>query len=102
MPMDSDVPAEWLVTKVELEAVERDNTPNWHAERERAARYPTLKLPFGFQHQAWLRLKEKMQLGDELWEFSSSGDSWAHLAGRRGIALVREGKVIGSIITLMN
>jgi hypothetical protein len=39
---------------------------------------------------------------DEVWEFSSSQDSWAHLAGRAGLALVRERTVIDAYITMMN
>jgi hypothetical protein len=39
---------------------------------------------------------------DEIWEFSSSQDSWAHLAGRAGLALVRERTVIDAYVTMMN
>ncbi len=39
---------------------------------------------------------------DEVWEFSSSQDSWAHLAGRAGLALVRERTIIDAYITMMN
>ena len=59
-------------------------------------------VPFGFAYAEWRRLIVQMQEGDELWEFSSSSDSWQHLAGRAGIALVRDGKVVDSIVTLMN
>lgn len=100
--MNENILADWLVKKVELQAVERDNIPRWQDQPERANRYPVLKLPFGFQNGVWRRLKERMQPGDELWEFSSPPESWAHLAGRSGIALLRDGQVIGSIITRMN
>jgi hypothetical protein len=43
-----------------------------------------------------------MQVGDELWEFSNSLDSWEDMAGHAGIALVRGGRIIDSIITCMN
>jgi hypothetical protein len=39
---------------------------------------------------------------DEVWDFSSSRDSWQHLAGRAGLALVRDGTVIETYVTLMN
>jgi hypothetical protein len=39
---------------------------------------------------------------DEVWEFSSSRDSWEHLAGRAGLALVRERTVIDAYVTMMN
>ncbi len=43
-----------------------------------------------------------MQVGDEVWEFNSPAHFWEHLAGRAGIALVRNGEVLDSIITSMN
>src|SRR5438105_4131275 len=47
-------------------------------------------------------LLSKMQDGDELWEFCSPPDSWAHMAGRAGIALVRGGNVLDSIVSMRN
>ena len=58
--------------------------------------------PFGFMNDQWEQLKSEMLEGDELWDFSSPPETWAHLAGRAGIALVRDGKVIRSLITMMN
>ena len=43
-------------------------------------------------HGLAFRLQPKPD--DEVWEFSSSRDSWAHLAGSAGLALVREKTVI--------
>jgi hypothetical protein len=40
--------------------------------------------------------------GDEVWEFSSSPDSWERLAGRAGLALVREGTVIEAYVTAIS
>ena len=59
-------------------------------------------IPFGFTNWQWVTLKSKMIPGDELWEFRSPPDSWAHLCGRAGVSLVRDGQVIDSIVTLMN
>ena len=59
-------------------------------------------VPFGFQNDRWRDLLAQMQDGDELWEFSSSWESWQHLAGRAGIVLVRNGEVVTSIVTMMN
>jgi hypothetical protein len=39
---------------------------------------------------------------DEVWVFSSSPDTWRHLAGRAGLALIREGTVIDAYVTRMN
>jgi hypothetical protein len=43
-----------------------------------------------------------MEPDDELWEFSSSDASWRNVGGRAGVCLVRDGEVIGSILTLMS
>jgi hypothetical protein len=59
-------------------------------------------IPFGFQNDRWRDLLAEMQQGDELWEFCSSQESWARLAGRAGIVLVRNGEIIGSIVTKLN
>ena len=48
------------------------------------------------------RLLGQLREGDELWQFCSSPDSWASLAGRAGVALVRAGAVVDSVITIMN
>ncbi|HLH11407.1 MAG TPA: hypothetical protein VKV77_05945 [Methylovirgula sp.] len=50
----------------------------------------------------WRKLKEQMHPGDRLVQFESPRNSWIHLAGRAGIALVRDGKVIAAMVTLMN
>ena len=59
-------------------------------------------LAFGFQNEQWRKLKSQMQDGDVLREFKSPPKTWARMAGRQGIALVRDGKVIDSIVTLLN
>jgi hypothetical protein len=59
-------------------------------------------VPFGFVNHKWRALLAEMQEGDELWEFSSSPGSWQHFAGRAGIALIRHGEVVRSIVTMMN
>jgi hypothetical protein len=59
-------------------------------------------VPFGFQNDKWRALVAEMQDGDELWEFSSPPESWQNLAGRAGVALIRRGEVVRSIVTTMN
>ena len=60
------------------------------------------KVPFGYTNYVWCKLLEKIQDGDRLYEFKSSDDSWQHLAGRQGIALVRDGEIVADIVTRMN
>ena len=50
----------------------------------------------------WAAFKASMRPGDELWTFSSPEESWRALAGRGGIALVRGGQVVDSIVTILN
>jgi hypothetical protein len=57
---------------------------------------------FGFQNGEWLEFIAKMQDGDELWTFTSSDESWEHLCGCAGIALVRRGEIVDSIVTELN
>jgi hypothetical protein len=59
-------------------------------------------VPFGFQNDKWRALRAEMQEGDELWEFTSPPESWANLGGRAGIALVRDGEVVRTLVTRMN
>ncbi|MEZ6114952.1 MAG: hypothetical protein R3C28_00015 [Pirellulaceae bacterium] len=59
-------------------------------------------VPFGFGNKKWRELKAQMQDGDRLREFKSPPETWARMAGRQGIALVRGGKVVDSIVTLLN
>jgi hypothetical protein len=59
-------------------------------------------VAFGLQNDRWRDLVGEMQDGDELWEFASSPESWQQLAGRTGIALVRNGEIVASIVTRLN
>lgn len=79
------VPADWLDVPVSVE------------EAEAAYGKPASGV-----RAAWERLKGEMQPGDTLMRFVSSAESWRHLAGRAGIALLRDGEVIDSFVILMN
>lgn len=86
---------EWLQEQTTVEEAEGENL----VEDERLGPNP---VPFGFQHDRWLRFKEQIRQGDQVWRFSSSADSWEHLAGRAGLCIVRDGEVVDSIVTVMN
>ena len=68
----------------------------------RAKAHPEIAKPFGFLSGEWDALKNEMQPGDEIWRFSSPGKDWEDLAGRGGVALVRNGVPIKVIVTVMN
>ena len=59
-------------------------------------------VPFGFSNNEWRDLLAEMRAGDELWTFSTSQESWDNRAGRGGVSLVRNGKEISYIVTMMN
>jgi hypothetical protein len=80
-----NVPADWLDTPISVEQANAD-----------------YGKPTSGVRTDWERLKAEMQPGDKLMRFVSSADSWKHLAGRAGIALVRDGKVIDAFVTMMN
>jgi hypothetical protein len=93
-------PIEWLDERLTLEEIERKYTakPDGLDSISAAA----LNKPFGYQNARWEALKARMQPGDELWTFASPADSWKHLAGRAGIALVRDNKMVDAIVTILN
>ena len=69
---------------------------------DRIEKYPDAAKPFGFKHGEWEALKAQMRPGDQLWTFASPAESWEHLAGRAGIALVRDGNTIAVLLGAMN
>lgn len=50
----------------------------------------------------WDSIKRQMQPGDRLVPFVSTFESWEHHAGRAGIALVRDSKVVAAMVSFMN
>jgi hypothetical protein len=99
MSMATAIPADWLDEEITVEEAERRHPG---ITDERVARHPELGRPFGGLSPQWEQLKAQMQPGDQLWTFASKPDSWRHLAGRAGVALIRDGAAIAVITTLMN
>ncbi len=93
------IPAAWLIKKVSIAEAEAEHPG---ARDERAKQHPELARPFGALNAKWEALKADMQPNDELWTFSSPPRTWEDLAGRAGIALVRDGQVIEVIVTMLN
>jgi hypothetical protein len=50
----------------------------------------------------WTAFLKRIKPGDELWEFCSPPETWHNRRGREGVAMVRRGKVVRSVITRMN
>lgn len=52
-----------------------------------------------FNHQL---MQEALDAGGELWQWSTSKESWEAMMGRCGLAVVKDGRVIAVKITAMN
>jgi hypothetical protein len=89
------IPKAWLKQKTTVEKAEKD-----HLVTDR--RLGSKPVPFGFINARWEKFKAGIRTVDEIWEFESSGESWDKLAGRAGLCIVREGRIIDAIITRMN
>jgi hypothetical protein len=75
--------------------------------RERCDAYPASPLPAGMEvplaltrryREQWKTIRGRLCGGDELWTFRTPEESWLHLAGRAGYAVVREGRVVDGIL----
>jgi hypothetical protein len=75
------IPADWLRKKITVEEAEAD---------------------IGCENREWGTLKTKIGLNDELWTFSSPADYWQQFRGSRGVALLRDGKIIEVFVTEIN
>lgn len=94
-----------LIERKTIAELEAENTlrPDQIHESDRTGPRAAMMLqPFGGLNAKWEALKARMQPGDELWTFASSPQSWRDLAGRAGIALVRDGQIIERLVTMMN
>jgi hypothetical protein len=86
---------DWLIGgPLTIEQVERENTS------EEDGRVP--HVPFGFVNSIWEEFKSKIRRGDKLRAYCSPQETWDCLAGRAGVAIVRDGEVVEIINTLVN
>jgi hypothetical protein len=93
------IPKAWLDKKVTIAEAEAEHPG---IRDERVQRFPDAAKPFGFKNGQWEAIKAAMQPGDELWTFVSPKESWENLAGRAGIAVVRDGNPIMVLTTMLN
>jgi len=99
MADESQIPKDWLQKQISISEAE---TAYPGITDDRVKDSPDAAKPFGFRHAEWEALKSHMQPGDQLWTFMSPQKSWEDLAGRSGIALVRNGAPIEVIVGAMN
>jgi len=95
----SMIPKEWLQKPISVAEAEAAYPG---IRDDRVKRFPDAAKPFGFMNAEWESLKAEMQPGDELWTFSSPPESWQDLAGRAGIALVRNGAPVKILLGALN
>lgn len=65
---------------------------------------PNSRMLGGLPH-SWCRPWDwfpQYQQGDQILSFTSPPETWAELCGRSGMALLRDGKVIDYVVTMMN
>jgi hypothetical protein len=86
--MNDFVPSEWLLGCVDMDEIESE----WIDKPG----------PYGISREGWDQLKSQMQGGDEIRPFNSPPDDWINKAGRTGYALVRNGRAIDGVVTMMN
>jgi hypothetical protein len=82
------LPKDWLVETTSIQQAEAAHTRG--------------DIPFGRQNEEWERLEAALEAADELWTFCSPAESWEHHAGRMGVAVVRGGRIVMSLVTIMN
>ena len=97
------IPPQWLRQRGTPEEFER-------TQLERAAlafNLPVEKVveklgarPFGSMTDRWREFVQQLGKGDELWFFSSPNHTFAKKLGCQGYAVVREGVIRNTLITL--
>lgn len=79
------IPTEWLTQRVE-------NAPTSYGGGPGPANALRVRM-------AWQKLKQQAGDGDELWAFANPAASRGRPAVPAGYALVRDGKVVQSVVT---
>jgi hypothetical protein len=78
------VDLEWLTQRVE-------NAPT--SQHRNLPEMPALRI-----RMAWQKLKNEAREGDELWAFENPANTWKKLGHHTGYAIVRNGKVVKSVV----
>jgi lysophospholipase L1-like esterase len=99
-PSATRVPHEWLKRRVSFAEVERKFRED-EAKIKKAPvlwKNPNPPPPTHFKRQ-WQQFKGSALPGDELWYYESG---WGFLSGEAGYALVRDGRVVDGLVTLVS
>ena len=99
----TDIPHQWLRragTPEEFERACLERTASaFNLPFEKVAAKFATRL-FGEMTDSWRRFVQQLQEGDELWFFSSPDDTFAKKLGCQGYAIVRDGIIHETLITL--
>ena len=82
------VPKQWLDRQISVEQAE--------------AQHMVEGTPFGARNGDWKRLKASLEVGDNILTYCSPFESFKAHAGRCGIAVVRNDRVVMQLVTMMN
>lgn len=93
----------------------REPSPSWDFEHAYSENYPPaswlkerITLDEAEEEFPWFRNQDVFgrgiawREGDEIWRFSSPKEQWMALAGRGGIALIRDGRCVGHVLTSLS
>ena len=64
--------------------------------------YPPLEGRLSRGDPDAIGFRNEMRPGDEVWSFCSPPEDWRAKGGRKGVALVRNGLVVRSVVTMLN
>lgn len=78
------IPNEWLTQRVENRPI---------AQHRDLAPMAALRV-----RREWEKLKARAGEGDELWAFANPSNTWKRLGRHTGYALVRDGKIVQSVV----
>ena len=93
---EDPVPREWLKERISLIDLDRNLI-----EMQQLPGGPG-GLILSPKRNEMARIKLRTRKEDELWIYESPPETWIQLAGRRGIALVRDGKSIENFVLTIN
>lgn len=78
------IPKEWLSQKA-------GNAPI--SEHRNLSEMTAMRI-----RMAWQKLKAKAEDGDEVWAFANPSNTWKKIGKQTGYALVRNGKIVESVV----
>jgi hypothetical protein len=95
--MTKQIAREWLRERLsdsELAALDEGARGTYEGGRDAYEHGFTLRDTVG-----WASIKSQFTPGDEVWKYCSPMEIWQNYKGEMGIAIVRQGAVVASVVT---